>query len=364
MQLSRKVKFITFRNRLIANARFRSFLARFWFTRGFARRRVSAMFDINAGFVYSQIASAIVTLDLLPMLAAGPASTSQVARNCSLSLAAADRLLKAAVALQFAEAVGPDAFMLGERGAVLNADPGIAAMIAHHAHLYADLADPVALLRNGPGGGALQRYWSYAGHDDPAATSEGQTAPYSALMASSQTAFAALVRQSYDFSRHRRMLDVGGGEGIFAASVKVQWPQIDVAVFDLPSVAARVKDVPAHGGDFVSGPLPTGFDLVTLIRIVHDHDDPVIVQLLRNIAGSLPPGGTLLIAEPLAQTPGAEAVGDGYFGFYLWAMGSGRPRSVATIESMLTSNGFESVREWSSPTPMLARVITARRSRA
>ena len=42
-------------------------------------------------------------------------------------------------------------------------------------------------------------------------------------------------------------------------------------------------------------------------------------------AAALPPGGTLLLAEPMAGTPGAEPVGDAYFGFYLLAMGSGRP---------------------------------------
>ncbi len=49
----------------------------------------------------------------------------------------------------------------------------------------------------------------------------------------------------------------------------------------------------------------------------------------RRAHDALPPGGTLLIAEPMAGTPGAEAMGDAYFGLYLWAMGSGRPRSAA-----------------------------------
>jgi demethylspheroidene O-methyltransferase len=52
---------------------------------------------------------------------------------------------------------------------------------------------------------------------------------------------------------------------------------------------------------------------------------------LRAIArGCSPPGGTLLIAEPMAGTsPAPSRIGDAYFGFYLLAMGSGRPRSPA-----------------------------------
>ena len=41
-------------------------------------------------------------------------------------------------------------------------NPGIAAMVEHHAALYADLADPVALLRGDESDRRLARYWPYA----------------------------------------------------------------------------------------------------------------------------------------------------------------------------------------------------------
>jgi demethylspheroidene O-methyltransferase len=63
------------------------------------------------------------------------------------------------------------------------------------------------------------------------------------------------------------------------------------------------------------------------VRVVHDHDDERVLALLRAVRAALPPGGTLLLAEPMAGTPGAQAMGDAYFGFYLLAMGSGRPRT-------------------------------------
>ena len=52
--------------------------------------------------------------------------------------------------------------MLGRVGAAIHADPGIVAMIRHHHLLYADLADPLALLRREGGGGALSGFWPYA----------------------------------------------------------------------------------------------------------------------------------------------------------------------------------------------------------
>ncbi|MFM9978271.1 MAG: methyltransferase [Sphingomonadaceae bacterium] len=358
---SSEVRAIAFRNRLIADPRFRRWLGWLPFTRRFLRGRVAAMFDINAGFVYSQIALAMVETRMFDALAAGPLSIADAARHADLPEAGAERLLKAAAALQLAQALKDGRYMLGERGAALHADPGIAAMIVHHKHLYADLADPVALLRRGGGGGALQHYWSYARADDPAASGADSVAPYSALMAASQAMVAEQVVTAHRFGKHRRMLDVGGGDGVFARAVKTRWPMLDVAVFDLPAVAARATGVESHGGNFFESPCPTGFDLVTLIRVLHDHDDTPTLKLLHNIAAALKPGDSLLIAEPMAQTHAAEPMGDGYFGLYLWAMGAGRPRARAEITAMLHAAGFADVQEIRTSVPLIARVLIASR---
>ena len=71
--------------------------------------------------------------------------------------------------------------------------------------------------------------------------------------------------------------------------------------------------------------------------------------------------GTLLIAEPMADTRGARASGDAYFGFYLLAMGSGRPRRPAEIEAMLEAAGFGDIASLRSRMPLVAGVITAKK---
>jgi len=356
-----KVRRIQYRNRLIANPRFRHWLAAIPLTRGFVRRRANAMFDINAGFVYSQIALAVIETDLLAALAEGPLSVAAAAAHADLPEAAADRLLKAAAALQLAEVLPDGTYLLGERGAALFADPGIGAMIEHHRHLYRDLIDPVALLRAGGGGGALAAYWAYARSPDPSKSSADSVGAYSSLMARSQAMVAEQVVARYDFGRHRRLLDVGGGEGVFVRAVKAATPALDVAIFDLPAVAERAGDIAVYGGDFFSDALPPGFDIISLTRILHDHDDDAAQRLLRNIAAALAKGDTILVAEPMAGTPGAEAMGDAYFGLYLWAMGSGRPRSATEIGQMLRAAGFTDICEHSVTLPMITRLITARR---
>ena len=59
-----------FRNRKVADPAFRRWASRFPLTRSVARRQARALFDLTAGFVYSQVLAACVRVDLFEMLAA------------------------------------------------------------------------------------------------------------------------------------------------------------------------------------------------------------------------------------------------------------------------------------------------------
>jgi demethylspheroidene O-methyltransferase len=357
------------RNRLLASARFQRFATRFPLLRPVAQRRARALFDLVAGFTYSQILAACVDTGLFEVLADGPQDVAAIAARIDLPLAATERLLRGAAALGLAQALG-ERWALGAGGAALRGNPGIAEMVAHHRLLYADLADPVALLRRGGGGGALSNLWHYAeaaGTGDAAAVAD-----YSALMAASQPMVAAQAIDAYAFGRHRRLLDVGGGEGVFLSAVGSRIPHLELGLFDLPAVAERARTrfdsaglgarSATFGGDFIVGPLPRGYDIISLIRVLHDHDDAPALAVLRNIHAALPPGGTVFIAEPMAQTRGAERVGDAYFGFYLLAMGSGRPRSSTEIEAMLRQAGFTRARRLRTAMPLTTGAIVAIRT--
>jgi demethylspheroidene O-methyltransferase len=95
--------------------------------------------------------------------------------------------------------------------------------------------------------------------------------------------------------------------------------------------------------------------------VLHDHDDGDALAILKGAFAALPPGGTLLIAEPMSGQKGAEAVADAYFGFYLLAMGSGRTRTPGEIRIMLETAGFEGARNLSMPRPLLASGLVARK---
>ncbi len=363
------------RARLVANPKFQRWASRSPLTRFIARRRAKALFDLCAGFVYSQTLFACVQLDLFAFLAARPRSAGEVAQAKALSPDAARRLLRAAASLGLLRALPDDAFALADLGAAMLGNPSIAAFVAHHALLYDDLRDPVALLR-GQTQTRLSKFWPYAadrpggpGAESIGAQADG-AAPYSALMAISQELIAEDVLGAMSLKPFKCLLDVGGGEGVFAAAAARQAPSLKVMTFDLPAVAERARDrlgraglagrVTAYGGSFLNDPLPGGADLISLVRVLHDHDDESTLAILAAVHRALHPGGTLLIAEPMAETPGAEAVGDAYFGFYLLAMGRGRARTAESIETLLRQSGFSIIRRLKTPRPLLASAIMAR----
>ncbi len=364
--------FARLRDRLLTSARFRSWAMAFPLTRPLARRQARALFDLCAGFVYSQILHACVQLRLFEHLAAGPASTDALAGAMDLTAEAAERLLRGAAALGLVERRGADDWGLGMLGASLIEAPGIEAMIRHHAVLYEDLADPVALLR-GEHAPALAEYWGYSGNAAPGTLEPEKISPYSALMTASNAMVAEQIIAAYPFARHRRLLDLGGGEGGFLLEVARAAPALQLQMMDLPAVAASAeRRLAAAGlasraevfpGSFFTDPLPAGADLITLVRILHDHDDDKVRLLLARAHEALAPGGTLLVAEPMAETPGAEPVGDAYFGFYLLAMRSGRPRRVDELKAMLAEAGFTDIRRRGTALPLQAGLLTAARKK-
>ena len=357
-------------DRLLSSARFRAGATRFPPTRPLARKRAGALFDLCAGFVYSQVLLALVRLRIPELLLERPRTAAELSARLHLPPAPVERLLRAAVSLRLLSPRRGGRFGLGPLGAALIENPGLVAMIEHHGLLYDDLRDPVALLRGERRDTELARYWPYAragGSSDVAVT---QTAAYIALMAASQPMIADEVLHAYALGRHRRLLDVGGGDGAFLAMALARTPALHGTVFDLPPVAEAARSrfaaaglaerATATGGDFRTGPLPPGADIVSLIRVLHDHDDAAAGALLRAVRAALPAHGTLLLAEPMAGTPGAAPAGDAYFGFYLLAMGSGRPRRRQEIEALLRDAGFSRIRRLRTNTPLLVRVLVAR----
>ena len=135
-------------------------------------------------------------------------------------------------------------------------------------------------------------------------------------MAASQPLVAADVLAAYRLDRHRCLLDLGGGDGTFLIHAAAAAPHLKLMLFDLPAVAERARARFDRGRAGRPGPgvrrrfphrrrCRTGADIVSLVRVIHDHNDDAALAILNAAWQALPPGGTLLLAEPMAGTPSA-----------------------------------------------------------
>jgi demethylspheroidene O-methyltransferase len=362
------------RDRRLISPEFQRHAARTWYLRPLARRRARALFDLVAGFVYSQVLLACVRVHAFEILAEGPQSLDELAVRFDLPLTAAERLLDAAVSLELVEHRSGGRYGLGKLGAPMVGNESIAAMVEHHSVLYADLRDPLALLRGQGEAPALSRYWSYAESKAPGELPRAEVDAYSALMSASQPLVAQQILDAYALGDHRCLLDVGGGQGRFLVAAGQRNPGLRLMLFDLPAVVAPAcaafeafglgERAQVFGGDFSRDPLPAGADIASLVRVIYDHGDERALSLLRAVHRALPPGGTLLLAEPMAGAPGAPRMGDAYFGMYLLAMRGGRPRTAAELVALLRTAGFEQVRELATPIPLQVGVLVCRRGEA
>ena len=347
-------RWVAARNRLLAAPAFQKFAVAFPPFRPVSRQRSRQLFDLLAGFTYSQVLYATVKLGLIEMLKDRPLDLAALAARTGWPAERLERLLKAASALKILETTSTGSYTLGIHGAALAGNPWIARFITHHHLLYEDLEDPLAVLSGEKKHNKLKDFWNYA--ETPHA------ADYTALMAASQEAVAAEILNTYDFSQHRHLIDVGGSNGTFLAAVADKHPSLKLSLFDLPAVAeiARTRlggRAEVHGGSFLTDELPQGPDVATLIRIAHDHDDPSVLRMLSAIRRMLPPGGTLILAEPLSGHPATAPITDAYFGLYFAAMGQGRTRTPAEIEKLSREAGFSSLRMLKTRNPVVTGLL-------
>lgn len=120
-------------------------------------------------------------------------------------------------------------------------------------------------------------------------------------------AHAAALAATYDFSRHRRVLDLGGGTGSFLRAILQQYPELQCTLFELPTASAvarqRLESDPLGRkiniieGDFLKNVLPKGHDAVLLAHVVHVLVPEQNLQLLRQARQAVTPGARLLMVD-------------------------------------------------------------------
>jgi demethylspheroidene O-methyltransferase len=156
------------------------------------------------------------------------------------------------------------------------------------------------------------------------------------------------------FDSRTRWLDVGGGDGTVAETLLRADLRLSCDVFNLPPARSLVEErARAAGlesrlgfvaGDFLAGPLPGGYEVLSFVRVLHDWPADVARSLLAKAARALPPGGRLVVCEEF-RTPDRLALQFFWTYFLLGVDGcTSRLREVEWYTEALAALGFADIR--------------------
>jgi len=327
--------------------------------------------EIMSGFVYSQILHLLIYLDVFQFLKKEGRSLDEVSQFLEIANERSLLLLRGGCALNLI-CYKRNKYWLTRVGAQIIGVPGLMDMIQHNQILYRDLLDPVKLL-HGSGETELSQFWPYVRKEGEKKKISAQvSSEYSKLMQTSQRLVADQTLQSYSFKGVKRILDIGGGTGAFLLAVKSKYPGIEATVFDLPNVInvarsnhQKIDDIVGLlnfcPGDFLKDDIPSNHDVISLVRVLYDHEDSTVELLLKRIYEALPNGGSLLITEPMSGGSKAMRSSDCYFSFYTMAMTTGKVRSFEEHKAILLRAGFSNIVKHAVSAPFITQVMSAKK---
>jgi O-methyltransferase domain/Dimerisation domain len=297
---------------------------------------------IAMGFMAAKHLFVASEIGLFTALARGPATLHELAAICGIPRRTAGISADAMVSLGLLERDG-DRYR--------NSDTA-AAFLAGQA---------------GPDLRPMLRFWnriSYPGWlalEDAVRAGVGQ-AKFSEFSAEEQQIFSAGVEAfsaatatslaaNYDFSRHRRLLDIGGGTGSFLLAVLRRHPAVRGTLFELPGaceIARRRLAGEPEGvridvveGDLVRDPLPPGHDVLLLANTVHVLSAAHNLDLFRKLRLHAEPGTHLLLVDLWmdaghTQPPAAPLMS----GEFLIISGEGQAYGEDDAEEWLRETGW------------------------
>jgi SAM-dependent methyltransferase len=163
---------------------------------------------------------------------------------------------------------------------------------------------------------------------------------------------AQALADSYDFSRHHRILDLGGGIGSLLVAVLRRHAGLQGNVFELPGAAAVARQhvarepegtrIEVTEGDFLTDPVPPGHDAIVLANVVHVLSEEHNRALLQRARAAVTPGARLLIVDlvtdPTHTQPPFAALMAGEF---LMIAGEGDVYSEDELRGWLRDAGWQ-----------------------
>jgi len=301
------------------------------------------------------LACAIVHLDLFSWLAESPASLEEICEHCGIHERPADVLMTLACANGLVEREG-DRFSATE---LCREHLGRNSPWALGSY-YASLEDrPVVkevltVMRTGKPGNWESEMAEADWHE--AMESAEFARMFTAAMDCRGVFLGQKLAGELDLSGRARLLDIGGGSGIYACCLVAANEGLNATVFEKTPVDKIAESaiserelnhrIEVVEGDMFRDAYPDDHDVHLLSNVLHDWDLPEVEALLRKSYNSLPSGGLVVAHEAFLNEDksGPRAVAE--YSTVLVAITQGRCYGVAEIRGVMEGVGFADVQQF------------------
>jgi hypothetical protein len=257
------------------------------------------LLELATGFQRSKTLFAAVDFALPTLLARRSLPLEEIAEPLGLHPLAADRFLHACVALGLVELVDGEYrnTALAETYLVRGKAAYLGDLFARYDRtsyfVWTDLANRL-------------RHWEPGATDDEVPTDADQGDASMRAQHSLARLVGHALGESYDFSRHETLLDLGGGSAAMAISICGVHERLGAVVFDLPAIAPVAEEyireaglsdrIRVESGNFKEDPLPAGFDVALLANLLSVSSEETNRALLARIHDALPSGGAVVLS--------------------------------------------------------------------
>jgi SAM-dependent methyltransferase len=178
----------------------------------------------------------------------------------------------------------------------------------------------------------------------------------------------AAVIESYDFSRFRRVIDVGGGQGGLLAAILRANQHVKGILLDTANVVASSGEVLRAAGvadrcEIVAGDffeaLPRRADAAILSHVLHNWSDEDSLRILGNCREAVGPEGVVLILEYGLSDDAAGLVAKQFDLQMLVYFGQGKERTTGEYRELLRRAGLKLTRVVQTPAVVAVFEATA-----
>ncbi|HUS37774.1 MAG TPA: methyltransferase [Verrucomicrobiae bacterium] len=158
------------------------------------------------------------------------------------------------------------------------------------------------------------------------------------------------LAKAVNLKLRKRLLDIGGGSGIYSCSFAAHFPHLETAVFEKPpvdKVAARAIEkrgyserVKVIAGDMFKEALPGGFDAHLISNVLHDWDVPEVRRILRASHSALKFGGMLIVHDAYINAEKTGPLPVAAYSTMLMHSTEGKCYSVGEMKAFLNELGY------------------------